>query len=359
MHSIIRDFSKPIITLLIFLFLIGFGNNMLLRLNTAQLFGSRNNIPCNTDWECESWTACNSQGKAFRKCLDVNNCERSITPDTIRNCYLTPELLLAYQDDYEKKLSIINVGDSEIIKIDATRSLPEQNDSGCQYINDTAEIICYYFNLSPEKSIKFLTDTDSSLGKMIFGKGEIIMTGIESIREFSEKNAAGFSVYPTNNKDIFFIGGDRKIKNNVLSWKEIYFDASTQKIIFYADAGIELKNIKKSFINIKIGGKEEYNINISLPDNCNNLGKYKLNGIFINNINNTVFPNPIEFDCNPGGESYSRSIEIEPIAISRDFKVLHLFVHSYKNNEENKDDIQQHYLFDLSTGNVFMAPDKQ
>jgi len=358
MTTTTKDLLLITISFSIFLFLITFANNSLLYINTASLIGRQNN--CISNWQCDSWTVCDSQGKSYRKCTDMNSYKDSASPDVDRDCTLTPEMLSSYQNDYKKKLLLLG-GDNSKIKIDFTNGIPEQNDANCQYVNDTTPT-CYYFNLPGNASIKLLGGSiseNTASGKMIFIKGGIskeIMTGIESIKEPLIKNSAGFYIYPTNVKNIFYIGGDRKVEDNIMSWKEIYFDVLKQDIIFYATAGIEIGTTKKSFINVKRGAKKEYTINVNLPDNCIYPEKYKLNGIFVNNKNNNIFPYSLDFDCNQDGKSYSDSVEIEPMALSNDFKTLHLFVHKYKNNDVIKDDVEWHYLFDLTNGSMKFAP---
>ena len=349
-----KDLFLIIIAFLAFLFLITFANNSLLYINTASLIGRQNKNNCISNWRCDSWTVCDSRGKSYRKCADINNCKDSVSPDTNRGCVLTPEMLSSYQNDYEKKLLFIG-GNKSKIKIDFTRGIPTQNDENCQYINGAAPS-CYYFNLPGNTSIKFLDDPileNIASGKMLFIKentGKEIMTEIESLKEPLTNDSAGFYIYPTNVKNIFYIVGDRKTENNIMSWKEIYFDVLKQDIIFYADAGVELGNTRKSFINIKKGSEKKYDIDISLPINCTYPEKYELTGIFVNDKNNNIFPDSLNFDCNQDKKSYDSAVEIEPLALSDNFETLHLFIHKYKNNKNSKDDIEWHYLFDLNTG---------
>lgn len=349
-----------VISFSVFLFFITFTNNKLVYINTASLIGSQHRINCISNWKCNSWTACDTQGKSYRKCTDINNCEDPVSPNTTRACRLTPEMLSSYQNDYEKKLLIIG-GYNSKIKIDFTNGIPEQNDENCQYVDDTTPA-CYYFNLPGNVSIKFLEDStaeNSASGKMIFINGETnkeLITGIKNIKDLFTKTSAGFYVNPTNIKNIFYVYGGQKIENNIVSWKEIYFDVLNQDILFYADAGAESENAKKSFVNIKKGAKEEYDINVNLPDNCTYPEKYELNGVFINGKKNNIFPASLKFDCGQDEKSYSSSIEIEPLAISNDFKTLHLFVHKYKNDDIKEDDVEWHYLFDLTTGSMKFEP---
>ena len=349
-----KDFLLTIISFLIFLLIIIFTDSKLIDINTTSLIGNENS--CTSNWQCDSWTVCDSQGKSYRKCINLNNCEGFTHPSTNRDCTLTPEMLSEYQNDYEKKLFFIG-GDKSKIKIDFTRGIPAQNDESCQYINGVTPS-CYYFNLPGNISINFLDDSiseNTASGKMIFTKENTrkeIITGIGSIKEPLTKNSVGFYIYPTSEKNTFYIVGDRKTENNIMSWKEIYFDVLKQDIVFYADAGVELGNTRKSFINVKRGSTEEYDISINLPDNCTYPEKYELNSVFINGKNNHIFPDYLKFDCNQDGISYDSAIEIEPLALSDNFETLHLFVHKYKNNQNSKDDIEWHYLFDLAAGTM-------
>ena len=279
-------------SLAVFLFLISFGNKTLLYMNTADLIGSLGS-QCAPNWQCNSWTECNSRGEAYRQCADINNCMRAVSPDTSRDCVLTPEMLTSYQNDYENKLLNIG-GDTSKIKVDFTGGIGEQNSGDCQYINDTSPI-CYYFNLPGNMSIKFSNSQasgDSSQGEMTFINGDTnkkLMTGIGSLKDPLNKISAGFYVYPTNSENIFYIVGDKTIENNIMSWKEIYFDVSKQDIVFYADAGVNLGGTNVSFVNIKKGAQKEYDINVNLPSSCTFPEKYGLNGIFVNNVKTKHF----------------------------------------------------------------------
>ncbi len=349
-----KDLFLIIISLSLFLLSSVFVGRGLSHLNMANLIGGKNN--CAPNWQCESWTTCNSDGKSYRKCTNLNSCDDSIFPNINRNCALTPEILSAYQNDYEKKLSAIG-GDNYKIKIDFTNGIPEQNDENCQYLN-SIKPFCYYFNLPKNISIKFLGDSiseNTASGIMISIKENIrkeIMTGIKSIKEPFTENSAGFYIYPTNVENIFYIVGGTTIKNNIMSWEEIYFDVLEQNIIFHANVGAGLGETKKSFVNIIENGQEKYYINTNLPDNCTYPGKYKMNGLFINGEDNNIFPYSLEFICDQSEKNYSSSVEVEPLALSRDFKTLHLFVHKYTNDTIRKDDVSWHYLFNLVTGNV-------
>lgn len=316
--------------------------------NIASLISTASE-QCTPNWQCVSWSKCDSQGKSYRQCKDLNNCKNSDLPEINHSCALTPEMLNLYQDDYEKKLLLIG-GDNSKIKIDFTNELEQKNNESCQYSNDKT-LSCYYFDLSKNVELKFTN------GEIIFSnetENIKILDEISSTENPFDANSSVFSIYPTNIKDIFYIVGDKKIENNMMSWKEIYFDILKQDIVFYANAGAELKNTKKSFIDIKKGANEEYYIDTNLPDQCDH--SYQLNGIFINNKNNEIFPNSLKFICDQNNIDYSSSIEVEPLALSNDLKTLHLFVHKYKNDKDKKDEIEWHYLFNLNTGNMKFVP---
>ncbi len=342
-----NSIQKYLLSVLIFTILIIFGNKLDPINKTANLTGIIKNNNCISNWQCDSWTACNIHNESTRVCKDLNNCKNTLSPKTFIQCKLTPEVLKLYQAEYEEKLLAIN--NTSKIKIDFTRGIPEQNDENCQNINNSLSS-CYYFNLPNNINIKFKNTNGGEIILENEGASKLIMDLIGPIGEPIDISSSGFYIYPTNFKNIFYIIGGKKIKNNIMSWMEMYLDISKKEIVFYADAGVELNNTRKSFVNIKKGSTKEHNINIILPEKCFAGKIYKFNSISINDKNYDIFPNSLELICNQDGQSYSDYIEVEPLALSEDFKTLHLLV------VKNHNEIKWHFLFNLINGDIKFSP---